>query len=76
MIDAQHLCAFAREGQRSGAAVAHAFAGALAGADDDGDLVLQAHVSSLRDRVLLQYLFVSSGSLSIFMVASTRTTPQ
>ena len=42
MIDGQHLGALAREHQRRGAAVAHAFAGALSGADDDGDLALQA----------------------------------
>src|SRR6185295_15122889 len=47
VVDAQHLGAFAGEGQGGGAAVADAFAGALAGADDDGDFVLQAHVSSL-----------------------------
>jgi len=37
VIHAQHASAFARKGQRSGAAVADAFAGALAAADDDGD---------------------------------------
>ena len=47
VIDAQHLRTFAREGERGGAAVAHAFAGALPGADDDRNLILQAHVSSL-----------------------------
>ncbi len=46
MIDAQHLGALARESQRGGAAVADAFAGALAGADDDGDTIFQAHFSS------------------------------
>ena len=38
-VDGQHLGALAREHQRRGAAVAHALAGPLAGADDDGDLV-------------------------------------
>ena len=47
VVDAQHLGAFAREGERGGAAVADTLAGALAGANDDGDLVLEAHVSSL-----------------------------
>ena len=47
VIDAQHLGALAREGERRGAAVAHALAGALAGADDDGDSIFQAHVTSL-----------------------------
>jgi hypothetical protein len=47
VIHAQHPGAFAREGERGGAAVADAFAGGLAGADDDGDAILQAHVSSL-----------------------------
>src|SRR5262249_2391000 len=45
VIDTQHLCAFAREGERGGAAVADAFARALAGADDDGDLVFQTHIN-------------------------------
>ena len=58
MIDAQHSGAFAREGQRGGAAVADAFTGALAGADDDGDTIFQTHFIHSRDRVLLQYLFV------------------
>ena len=44
MIDAQDLRALAREGQRGGAAVAHAFAGTLAGSDDDCDAIFQAHV--------------------------------
>src|SRR5882757_7979825 len=43
VIDAQHLGALAREGQRGGAAVADAFTGALAGAHDDGDTILQTH---------------------------------
>ena len=47
VIDAQDLGALAGEGQRGGAAVADAFARALAGPDDDGDFVLEAHVSSL-----------------------------
>jgi hypothetical protein len=47
VIHAQHVRAFAREGEGRGAAVAHAFAGALAGADDDGDAIFQAHVNSL-----------------------------
>ena len=47
VIDAQHLGAFAREGERGGAAVADAFAGALAGADDDGDTIFQAHLIPL-----------------------------
>src|SRR5471030_537553 len=47
VIDAQALGAFAREGEGRRAAVAHAFAGALARADDDGDLVLEAHVTRL-----------------------------
>jgi hypothetical protein len=47
VIHAQHASAFAREGQRGGAAVADAFARALAGADDDGDAIFQTHVSSL-----------------------------
>src|SRR6185437_9004774 len=47
VIDAQHLGALARKSQRGGAAVADAFAGRLAGADDDGDAILQTHVSSL-----------------------------
>ena len=47
VIDAQHLGAFAREGQRGGAAVADAFAGALSSADDDGDTIFQAHVIPL-----------------------------
>ena len=46
VIDAQHLGALAREGQRGGAAVADAFAGALSGADDDGDTIFQAHAHS------------------------------
>jgi hypothetical protein len=47
VIHAQHLGAFAREGEGGGAAVAHAFARALAGADDDGNAIFQAHVTSL-----------------------------
>ena len=47
VIHAQHAGAFARERERGSAAVADAFAGALAGADDDGDAIFQAHVSSL-----------------------------
>ena len=47
MVDTKHFRALACKGQRCGAAVAHALAGALAGADDDRNLVLQAHLSSL-----------------------------
>ena len=47
MIDAEHLGALPRKGERGGAAITHAFAGALAGADDDRNLVLEAHVTSL-----------------------------
>jgi hypothetical protein len=47
MVDAQDLRALAREGERGGAAVAHAFAGTLPGPDDDRDLVLQPHLGSL-----------------------------
>jgi hypothetical protein len=47
VIHAQHPGAFAREGEGGGAAVADAFAGALAGTDDDGDAFFQAHVRSL-----------------------------
>jgi len=46
-IDAQHGRTFARKGDRGGAAVAHAFAGTLAGTHHDGDTVFQAHVNSL-----------------------------
>src|SRR6185437_10369531 len=45
VIDAQNRGALAREGDRRRAAVADAFAGALAGSDDDRDLVLQTHFS-------------------------------
>jgi hypothetical protein len=38
-IHAQDLRALAREGQRSGAAVAYAFAGTLTASDDDGDAI-------------------------------------
>src|SRR5450631_4401186 len=47
VIHAHDARAFARKGQRGGAAVADTFAGALAGADDDGDTIFQTHVSSL-----------------------------
>ena len=47
VIHAQHFRALAREGQCGGTAIAHAFARALAGADNDGDPIFQAHVSSL-----------------------------
>src|SRR6516225_5781806 len=46
-IDAQHAGAFAGESDGGGAAVAHAFASALAGADHDGGTILQAHVHLL-----------------------------
>jgi hypothetical protein len=40
VIDAQNLGALAGEGEGGGAAVAHAFARALAGTDDNGDAIL------------------------------------
>jgi hypothetical protein len=46
-IHAQHASAFARKGDRGGAAIAHAFAGALAGADHDCRTIFQPHVVSL-----------------------------
>ena len=52
-VDAQHMRAFARKGDRGGAAVAHAFARALARADHDGDPIFQPHVVSLPERLLL-----------------------
>ena len=42
-IDGQDLGAVAREHQCRGPTVAQSLAGALAGADDDGDLVREAH---------------------------------
>ena len=42
-IDGENLGAFLRETQDRRAAVTHAFAGPLAGADDDGDLAVEAH---------------------------------
>src|SRR5581483_12353879 len=48
-IDAEHPCAFAREGDCGGPPIADAFAGTLTRADDDGDLVFQTHLSSLRE---------------------------
>ena len=41
VIDAQHASTLASESQRCGAAVAHALAGALAGANDDSDAILR-----------------------------------
>ena len=43
VVDREHLGAFLREAQHGGAAVAHALAGRLAGADHDGDLVFETH---------------------------------
>ena len=47
VVDRQHLGAFLREAQHGRAAVAHAGAGRLAGADDDRDLVLETHEETL-----------------------------
>ena len=44
VVDGQHLGALLREPQNRGAAVAHALARRLTGADHDGDLVLKTHV--------------------------------
>ena len=41
--------ALAREGEGGSAPVADAFAGALARADNDGDFVLETHVTTLRE---------------------------
>ena len=46
VVDGEHLGAFLREAQHGGAAVAHAFAGRLAGPDHDGDLVLETHAAT------------------------------
>jgi hypothetical protein len=43
VVDAQHLCSFACEGEGGGPAIAHAFAWTLPGADDDGDAIFEAH---------------------------------
>ena len=43
VVDREHLGALLREAQHGGAAVAHALAGRLAGADHDGDLVFETH---------------------------------
>ena len=48
VVDGEHLGAFLREAQHGGAAIAHALAGRLAGADDDGDLVLETHAASAK----------------------------
>jgi len=42
-IDREDFRPLAGKAQRRGAAVAHSLAGALAGADDDGDLLRKAH---------------------------------
>ena len=43
VVDREHLRAFLREAQHGGAAIAHALAGRLPGADDDGGFVLETH---------------------------------
>jgi hypothetical protein len=57
-IDAQNARAFARKGDRGGTAVAHAFAGALAGSNHDGDTIFQPHVDHPRIMDLLHATIV------------------
>jgi hypothetical protein len=45
VVDRQHLGAFLREPQNSGAAIAQTLARRLTGADHDGDFVLKTHAS-------------------------------
>jgi len=45
VVDGEHLGALLGEPQHRGAAVAHPLAWRLAGAHDDGDLVLETHAA-------------------------------
>jgi hypothetical protein len=76
VIDAQDLGAFARKGQRGGAAVADAFAGALSGADDDGDTIFQAHLIPLPGSGTAAVPLCNRVRCRSSSVASTQTTAQ
>src|SRR4029077_7945046 len=45
IVDREHLGPFLSEAQHGGAAVAHALARGLSCADDDGDFILETHVT-------------------------------